>query len=168
MPGPTAIKTPLECPPRIVEPQWIDGNGHLNMAYYNLLFDEALDAVFTGLGVGWEYTQKGTGSFFTAEIHVTYVQELKEGDPVRITYQLLDWDEKRMHLFAHMYHGTEGYLAATSEQMCIHVSLETRKTGPMPPDAQARLKSTYETHQTLPKPDQVGSTIGIRRKKATA
>ena len=29
-----------------VEPQWIDYNGHLNMAYYNVLFDRAVDEVY--------------------------------------------------------------------------------------------------------------------------
>ena len=33
-----------------VEPAWIDYNGHLNMAYYNVLFDRAVDAAFELLG----------------------------------------------------------------------------------------------------------------------
>ena len=28
-----------------VEPQWIDYNGHLNVAYYNVLFDRAVDEI---------------------------------------------------------------------------------------------------------------------------
>ena len=26
-----------------IEPQWIDYNGHLNMAYYNVMLDRAID-----------------------------------------------------------------------------------------------------------------------------
>ena len=26
-----------------IEPQWIDYNGHLNMAYYNVMMDRAID-----------------------------------------------------------------------------------------------------------------------------
>ena len=35
-----------------VEPGWIDYNGHLNMAYYNVLFDRAVDEAFELLGCG--------------------------------------------------------------------------------------------------------------------
>lgn len=159
---------PFEAPLRKVESQWIDLNGHMNMAYYNLLFDEALDSLFNEIGVGWDYTQQGTGSCFTAEIHVTYVDELKEGDPVRITYQLLDWDEKRLHVFAHMYHGSENYLAATSEQMCIHVDMKTRRAAPMPATAQDNARRIATAHKGLDRPEQVGHVIGIRRKGAAA
>ena len=81
-----------------VEPAWIDYNGHLNMAYYNVLFDRAVDEVFELLGCGADYVKKGF-STFTAEVHVRYLRELKEGDPVRVTFQLLDYDCKAHALF---------------------------------------------------------------------
>ena len=42
-----------------VEPAWIDYNGHLNMAYYNVLFDRAVDEVFELLGCGADYVKTG-------------------------------------------------------------------------------------------------------------
>lgn len=160
--------TPYVTPTRKVEPAWIDYNGHMNMAYYNLLFDNALDALFNDLGIGWDYTKEGKFSCFIGEIHVTYAQELKEGDPVRIEYQLLDWDEKRMHYFGKMYHAEKNYLAATSEQISLHVSLETRKTAPFPAHVQEKLESLMDRHKSLPVPAEVGRVIGIRRKKESA
>jgi acyl-CoA thioester hydrolase len=157
----------FEAPLRKVESQWIDLNGHMNMAYYNLLFDEALDVLFNEIGVGWQYTQQGVGSCFTAEIHVTYLDELKEDDPVRITYQLLDSDQKRLHLFGRMYHGTEGYLAATSEQMCIHVDMKSRRSAPMPESAQNVARDIMANQGAMDMPEQAGSIIGIRRKSET-
>jgi acyl-CoA thioester hydrolase len=91
-----------------VEPAWIDYNGHLNMAYYNVLFDRAVDEVFELLGCGADYVKKGF-STFTAEVHVRYLRELKEGDPVRVTFQLLDYDSKRMHYFEQLFHAEEGW-----------------------------------------------------------
>jgi len=156
---------PFEAPIRKVESGWIDLNGHMNMAYYNLLFDESLDTLFNELGIGWEYTKQGEGSCFTAEIHVTYLDELSEGDPVRVTYQLLDWDEKRLHLFGHMYHAQEGYLAATSEQMAIHVDMKTRRASPMPASVQEKAAVIMADHKSIERPTQAGNAIGIRRKK---
>ena len=117
------MATPYLCAPRRVERAWIDYNGHMNMAYYNLVFDQALDQVFDELGIGAAYVRDGGGSCFTVEIHVTYVQELKLDDPLRVTFQLLDWDEKRLHFFGEMHHAEYGYLAATSEQMSLHVDM---------------------------------------------
>lgn len=157
---------PVECPLRKVEAAWVDLNGHMNMAYYHLLFDESLDKVFNTLGIGWEYTQSGEGSSFTAEVHVCYLDELKEGEPVRITYQLLDWDAKRIHVFGHMYHAEKGYLAATSEQMCVHVDMKTRRVSPFPEAMQAKIAAMMEAHKALPRSEQTGRVIGIKRKAA--
>src|ERR1700736_1647015 len=74
----------------LVDPAWIDYNGHLNMAYYNVLFDRAVDEAFALVGIGPEYVKRRNCSFFTAEVHVRYLRELRAGDPVRVTVQLLD------------------------------------------------------------------------------
>src|SRR5205807_10665149 len=82
-----------------VEPGWIDYNGHLNMAYYNVLFDRAVDEAYELLGIGVSYVEKRRRSFFTAEVHLRYLRELHAGDAVRVTFQLLDYDAKRVHYF---------------------------------------------------------------------
>jgi acyl-CoA thioester hydrolase len=155
------MQAPYLCTERRVEPAWIDYNGHMNMAYYNLVFDQALDVVFDELGIGAAYVRDGGGSCFTVEIHVTYIQELKLGDPMRLTFQLLDWDEKRLHFFGAMYHAQEGYLAATSEQLSLHVDMRTRKAGPLPLPAQQRIAEMMQAHCHLETPPQVGHVMQI-------
>ena len=91
-----------------VEPQWIDYNGHLNMAYYNVLFDRAVDEVYDLIGLGPDYLKQRGHSTMVAEMHVRYLRELRDGDPVRVTVQLLDYDAKRIHLFEQLLHATEG------------------------------------------------------------
>lgn len=152
---------PIVCPQRRVEPAWIDYNGHMNMAYYNLVFDQALDHVFDGLGIGADYVRTGAGSCFTVEIHVTYVEEVKLDDPLRVTFQLLDWDEKRLHLFAQMYHATQNTLAATSEQMSLHVDMRTRKAAPFSAEIQSRIGALMRDQAGLPRPRQVGHLMQI-------
>ncbi len=90
-----------------VEPGWIDYNGHLNMAYYNVLFDRAVDEVYELLGCGGAYVERTRNSCFTAEVHVRYLRELYAGNPVRVTFQLLDFDAKRLHYFEQLYHAEE-------------------------------------------------------------
>ena len=41
-----------------VEDQWVDYNGHFNMAYYNVLFDRAGDEAFAAVGLGPDYVKE--------------------------------------------------------------------------------------------------------------
>ena len=159
-------QSPLDVHREAVLPEWIDYNGHMNVAYYVLAFDHATDRLFDLLDLGAEYVRRTNNSTFVLETHVTYAQEVHEGDPLRFTAQLLDYDAKRLHYFLQMYHAEEGYLSATSEQIALHVSLDTRRTAPIPAEQHARLSVMMAAHQGLPRPAQAGSVIGIRRKVA--
>jgi len=141
-----------------VEPAWIDYNGHLNMAYYNVLFDRAVDEVFELLGCGAAYVKKGF-STFTAEVHVRYLRELRSGDPVRVTFQLLDYDAKRMHYFEQLFHAEEGWVSATSENMSLHVDMAAKKTAAFPPDITQRLLKMKASHGLLPRPEAAGRRV---------
>src|SRR4051794_16454311 len=122
-----------------VEPQWIDYNGHLNMAYYNVLFDRAIDELWLELGIGPAHMEQRRGSTFSAECHVRYLREIHRDDPVQIAVLLLAADEKRLHTFEELRHATEGWLSATSENIHLHVDISARKTAPFPPDIQGRI-----------------------------
>src|ERR1700743_1359825 len=95
----TAVPTPFVSSVMRVEPGWIDHNGHLNMAYYNVLFDRAVDEVYEFLGLGPSYVEPAGMPTFTAEVHLRYLRELLVDAPVRVTFQLLGFDGKRMHYF---------------------------------------------------------------------
>jgi acyl-CoA thioester hydrolase len=144
-----------------VEPQWIDYNGHLNMAYYNVLFDRAVDEVYELLGVGAEYLKNHKHSTFTAEVHMRYVRELHENDPVRATFQLLDYDTKRVHYFEQLFHATEGWVSATSENMTLHVDMMTKRVAPFPPSIMRTLAHMKAAHARLPRPEVAGRRIAM-------
>src|SRR5881394_4600293 len=141
-----------------VEPAWIDYNGHLNMAYYNVLFDRAVDEVFELLGCGADYVKKGF-STFTAEVHVRYLRELREGDAVRVTFQLLDYDSKRMHYFEQLFHAEEGWVSATSENMSLHIDMAAGKTESFPAEIAKGLARMKASHARLPRPEAAGRRI---------
>ena len=147
-----------------VEPGWIDYNGHLNMAYYNVLFDRAVDEVYALLGCGAAYVEATRHSCFTAEAHVRYLRELHAGDPVRVTFQLLDFDAKRMHYFEQLFHAEAGWLSATSENMVLHVDMTAKKTAPFAQAIAARLARMKTSHAHLPVPDGAGRRIAMPEK----
>ncbi len=144
-----------------VEPAWIDYNGHLNMAYYNVLFDRAVDEAYELIGCGLAYLKERRHSCFTAEVHLRYLRELTAGDPVRVTLQLLDYDAKRLHYFEQLFHADEGWLSATSENMALHVDMDAKKTAPFPDDIAARLAQMKAAHASLPVPEGVGRRIAM-------
>ena len=65
--------------------EWTDYNGHMNVAYYVLIFDTyAAEKLMTDLKMG-EHSAKTTGkSTMVVESNITYNQEVKEGDEVDI------------------------------------------------------------------------------------
>ncbi len=158
----TALKqTPFRASIMQIEPQWIDYNRHLNMAYYNVLFDRAIDELWLQLGIGPGYMKARGGSTFTAECHVRYLREIHLDDPVQVTILLIAADQKRLHTFQEMRHATEGWLSATSENMSIHMDMATRSAAPFPPDVGARIDALALAHGSHPKPDGIGRMISM-------
>jgi acyl-CoA thioester hydrolase len=147
-----------------IEPAWIDYNGHLNMAYYNVMFDRAIDELWLNLGIGPGYMKERKGSTFTAECHVRYLREIHLGDPVQVLVLLVAADEKRLHTFEELRHATEGWLSATSENMTIHIDMTARKTAPFPPDIRARIETLAKAHSALARPEGIGRKIAMPSK----
>jgi acyl-CoA thioester hydrolase len=148
-----------------IEPPWIDYNGHLNMAYYNVLFDRAVDELWLRLGIGPAYMKARGGSTFTAECHVRYLREIHLEDPARVSILVVAADEKRIHTFQELRHATEGWLSATSENMTIHIDMAARKVAPFPPDIAARVRALAEAHSAVARPDGIGRNIGMPAKQ---
>ena len=148
-----------------IEKDWIDYNGHLNMAYYNVIFDRGTDEAFEMMGIGLDYVKQRRLTIYTAEIHVCYVQELHLDHKVTVSMQVLDHDEKRLRTYQEIRH-VDGWLAATSETLSLHVDMSGPKVAPFPPDVLARIEAVRAAHAAMPMPERAGRSIGIRRKTA--
>jgi len=154
---------PFKSAPLSIKPEWIDYNGHLNMAYYNVLMDNSSDQIFEALGLGETYRETTGFSTFSAEYHMHYHRELHLGDTVYSTFHLLDFDEKRFHFFQELYH-VDGWLSASGEGMGLHIDLSGPKVAPMPEHLLENMRKMHEAHQILEKPALAGRPMGIRRK----
>ncbi|MFU0503151.1 thioesterase family protein [Pseudaminobacter sp. NGMCC 1.201702] len=146
-----------------VEKDWIDYNGHMNMAYYNVLFDRCADEALDLLGIGAGYARERQMTIYTAEVHVCYVRELHLADKVAVTFQLIDHDEKRLRAYQEIRHA-EGWLAATSETLSLHIDMAGPKVAAFPSDVMTRIEAMRASHATLPLPERAGRSIGIKRK----
>ncbi len=148
----------------VPEPGWIDHNGHLNMAYYHVIFDRAVDAAFDAMDIGHAYVARTTYSFFTVEVHVCYLDEVRPTDEVRVRVRVIGHDEKRIHVFEEMENLTSGKIAATSETLLIHIDMEARRVAPFPPDVAARVAAGFSRQAHLPFPERAGRRIALKAK----
>lgn len=155
--------SPIVSPPIEIERAWIDYNGHLNMAYYNVVFDRGSDVAFDQMGIGIDYVRQRGLTIYTAEVHICYVRELHLGDSVRVSFQLLDHDDKRLHAYQEIRH-VDGWLAATSEVLSLHIDMAGPKVAPFPADILEAVGRLRREHGMLPRPERAGRSIGIRRK----
>lgn len=146
-----------------VKPEWIDYNGHLNMAYYSVLFDLGVDEVYEDWGFGPDYKNDTGHTTYTAEFHVCYLRELHVNDPVRVHVQLIDHDEKRMHFYQELWH-EDGWLAATAEALTLHIDSSGPRVAPFLERPKAALARWQAAHDAMPRPERVGRKIGITRK----
>jgi len=142
-------------------PEWVDYNGHMNVAYFMLIFDHGTDVFYPLIGLGKPYRDSTGFSTLAVQSHITYGREASLGDTVKVTTQLLGYDEKRIHYFHRMFHAEKDYQMATLEQLALHVDLSVRKVCPMPEKSQALLEEMTQAHAGLPRPKEAGSVMTI-------
>ena len=147
-----------------VKPEWIDYNGHMNMGYYLVAFDLiATDMFYDSMNIGVAHKQALGKTTFTLGANIDFIREVMEGEKLRFTSQLADYDHKRLHYIHCMYHAEEGYLAATNECLGMYIDLETRRSASFSDDQMARFQQELERGQRFPAPEAFGRKLGIRR-----
>ena len=145
----------------VVRPEWIDSNGHLNLAYYVVVFDLATDALYDALDIGNAYRDASGNSCFTAETHTVYEREVHVGDKLMVRAWLLGADSKRVHYFHEMFHVESGERSAVQELMALHIDMSVRRVSPFPPEKQAALQAAVRRYVPATLPKGAGRKIGM-------
>jgi acyl-CoA thioester hydrolase len=147
-----------------VEAEHIDPNGHMNVGYYSLLFDRALDRPWERLHIYSRQMLAIGRSSFALESHLTYKRELTLGDPLDFTFTVLDYDAKRIHYWMGMMNAREGWIAAIYEQISMCIDMNVRRSTSWPEETQARIAALHEVHRHRSRPAEIGHVIGIPRR----
>jgi acyl-CoA thioester hydrolase len=148
-----------------IKPDWIDYNGHMNVAHYDGLFDRAMDELFGICGIGADYVAERQQSFFVVESRVSYKQELAQDDRVRVTLQVIAVDDKRLHCYMEIRHALDGWVAASSEKLALHVDMTLRRATPFPADIRDMLIELRDAHAAMPLPEKLGQGIAMPKKE---
>jgi acyl-CoA thioester hydrolase len=146
-----------------VRPEWIDYNGHMNVAYYLVAFDNATDVFFDALGFDAAWRARSGCSFFAVEGHIRYLGETKLGQNLAVETRLLAADAKRIHYFHTMRVEGSDAIASTFESLSLHVDMATRRSAKFAAEDLARVRAVAAVHAKLPPPDGVGRAVAMKR-----
>ncbi|WP_144629958.1 thioesterase family protein [Bordetella genomosp. 13] len=146
-----------------VDPQWIDSYGHMNAAHYVGVFDRIGFELLGQFGVGHEYTRTARCGIYTMNIQVAYMREVLAGDPLMLRVRILESDDKRLLALMELWQTRDDYLAATMEQLSLHVDLQTRKARPFAPELAARLARAATDHAGEPLPPGYRRILPLKR-----
>ena len=146
-----------------VGPDWLDYNDHMNVAYYVMAFDLGIDAFKEAIGITLDTIRDERRSTVALESHISYHQEATLGDELRIETRIVDFDGKRVHYYQEMFRGEE--LLAIQETLSISFDTAARRSCEFEPEAKQHYQTMLERQAQLPRPEAIGRSIGIRRKK---
>ncbi|MDB2470941.1 thioesterase family protein, partial [Candidatus Pelagibacter bacterium] len=107
--------------------EWVDYNNHLNMAYYVLIFDQALEVILEKFNMGAKSAKTEKRSTMVVETNTKYINEVQEGIEIDIFLTFFDHDKKRLHLKMEMVEKKTKKISASIEWLSLYVNLETRK-----------------------------------------
>jgi carnitine 3-dehydrogenase len=143
--------------------EWVDYNKHMTESAYLLAIGWAADALYRFIGND-DANRKEGYSLYTAETHLNHFREAGIGDSISVTTQVLNCDEKRLHVFFAMNNEETGTLLCTAEQMILYVDMEQGRAVAMPENIQQAALAVTKAHAHLPVPEQVGRQMKIVRK----
>jgi carnitine 3-dehydrogenase len=142
---------------RQVPGSWTDYNGHMNETHYLEAASQATDRFMEMIGADADYVADGS-SYFTVESHIRHLDEVKAGERLTVTTQLLACTGRKLHLFHRLSAG--GRKAATVETLLIHVDLGTRRSSDPSDAVRSALDGFAAAQAGLPRPEGAGRFVG--------
>ena len=106
---------------------WTDYNGHMNLAFYILVFDKGAEEILSKFKMGEQSAKTTKKSTMAVESHTTYINEVKENQEVNVYLSYFDHDKKRLHYKLEMYEKSKNILSATTEVLSLYIDLNFRK-----------------------------------------
>ncbi len=158
------MSEPLRLYETTVQPEWIDEYGHMNVAHYVTVCDQATWAFWHFVNDDRGIEQRDAHEYVVLESHVHYINEVGLGIPVHVTTQLLACDDKRFVLFHRLWKSDDGALSATNEVKALAFNLNARRIESFTPQVQARLGALLQEHRSLPVPEQAGLGITLKQR----
>jgi len=135
----------------IIPAEWEDRNGHVNVQYYQTLYElggyQVLEEV--EVDAGEACLQEYGFGLFDLEHHLHYRSEIMVGDRVSTYNRIVECNDKRFHGMYFIIDDNRDELACTLEYITAGVDLRARRTAPFPEKIRRGIELQFEKHRHL-------------------
>jgi len=145
-----------------VLPDWIDYNGHMNVAYFSKAFEVGIDSYKALVGLTLDYIAREGRSTVALEAHVRYRREAALGDRLRVETRIADFDGKRVHVYQELYR--DDVLLASQETLAISFDTAARRSCAFETSIAENYRQLFAAAQALSRPE-LGRGIAIDRSR---
>ena len=129
----------------LITQEMCDLNGHMNVIYYAKIFEDEFP-FYSSLGFSSDYFKKGF-SFFTLEMNIRYLKEMKKGEYASPCFRYFAVKPKLIH-YGGVILNEAGDISAITENVLIHVDMNTRRSCEMSDETISHLQNMVEDHSS--------------------
>ena len=120
-----------------------DLNEHMNVIYYAKIFEDEFP-FYDSLGSTSDYFKQGY-SFFTLEMNIRYLKEMRKGEIASPCFRYFAVKPKLIH-YGGVLLNESGEVSSITENVLIHVDMNTRKSCEMSDSTIDHLKDMVAAH----------------------
>nr|WIE91217.1 thioesterase family protein [Mesorhizobium sp. WSM4875] len=135
----------------------IDQNGHVNVAQFGIMFEEAATVLMKTLSFGTRYRRQRRCAYFVRENHLKIYREALEREPLSIYSRIVNASDSAFEVMMIMIRDQDLDLISVQNTLWLNVSLDLRKVVSTDRKSLAALKDRIAHQQpcaeniTLPK-----------------
>ena len=120
-----------------------DLNGHMNVIYYAQIFEDEFP-FYSNLGFNSDYFKEGY-SFFTLEMNIRYLKEMKKGEIALPCFRYFAIKPKLIH-YGGVILNEFGEVSAITENILVNVDMSTRRSCEMKDEMIQHLNGMLDEH----------------------
>ena len=132
------LSLPIKVSQGKVKEDWIDYNGHMNMAYYVQCFEESSDFLLEHMDLGYRYAMEEQKGVFVIKCEINYRKEINLHKNFIISLEELVFKGKKLIVGLKMLNENNETIA-DYKILNLNVDLETKKSSTFSPKIIAQL-----------------------------
>ena len=121
------LTLPIKVSKGTVKEDWIDYNGHMNMAYYVQCFEESSDFLLEKMGLGYRYAIEERKGVFVIKCEINYRKEINLHENFVISIEELVCEGKKLEVSLRMINANNETIA-DYKILNLNINLETKKS----------------------------------------
>lgn len=145
----------------VVPETWADTNGHVNVRWYAVLYDDAGDVLHDLHGLTLAAHRARNSGTMDLEHHTHFINEVMPGETVAVYIRALQMNAKRFHYLMFLVNESQGKLASIFECINSFVDLNVRKMAPWPEESHRLIANMIAAHSNVTWPAPVCGPMSV-------